>query len=268
MKIQPWLLTAFAGLAMAALSCPAGAVTILFNEAANSVNGQEVLPVITTTVTGLGTCASGTAPPCVLRVLNADESTAANTAVATLRVPTGTFKDPDATRPPGLPALMPEDQHVARAYLLESLGVFADISDVATLQFFPGGQLGTGTGVFDDVEVRFVSDSDSPGSNLGRIPAGFVFRTAEDGSAIGLNGSFFTGPVDNAAQQRAYCQSPPCGALPDLPTGYTVTARSDAPESMPEPATLFLLGAGFAGLGIARRVHIRGRRAQAVQSAD
>jgi hypothetical protein len=259
MRIRPWLLNAVAGLAIASLSSPArAAVTILFNEAENSINGQEVLPNITTTVTGLPTCGTGVPQPCLIRTLNADESTTANTAVATIRVPTGTFIDPNASRSPTLPPLGPADQHIARAYLLESAGAFGAISDITTLEFFPGGQLGTGTGVFDDVEFSFISDPDT-GSGLGNIPGGFVFRQVEDGTALSLNGLFFTGPADDALLQRAYCQSPPCGLFPGLPGGYTVMARSDAPE-VPEPSTLLLLGVGFAALGIVRWVHGRGRR--------
>ena len=51
--------------------------------------------------------------------------------MATLRVPSSTFLDPDATRPPGLPN--PGPPHTAMAFLLER-GVA--ISDVVALDFF------------------------------------------------------------------------------------------------------------------------------------
>jgi len=165
--------------------------------------------------------------------------------VATLRVPTRSFLDPDATRPAVLPN--PGPAHTATAYLLEGGDA---ISDVVSLEFFAGGQFGTGLGLFDDIELRFVSDSEA---SLGTIPFGFVFQTVETGSQQSLNGSFFTGPANDSTLQRGYCQSPPCGAKAGLPAGYSVLARSDAPEGVPEPSTLGLLGIGLLGLGIARR---------------
>ena len=179
MRIRSLLRGAVAGLTVVSLSVPAPATTILFSEAENSINGQEVLPSTTVTVTNevtgqpIGGCPGVIVPPftqpCVQRRLNRAES-----GVATLRVPSGTFLDPDATRPPGLPNAGPP--HTAMAFLLERGGA---ISDVVTLEFFAGGQFGTGLGLFDDVELRSVSDSEA---SLGTIPNGFVFPTVETGA--------------------------------------------------------------------------------------
>jgi hypothetical protein len=76
MRIRSLLRGAVAGLTVVSLSVPAPATTILFSEAENSINGQEVLPSTTVTVTNevtgqpIGGCPGVIVPPftqpCVL----------------------------------------------------------------------------------------------------------------------------------------------------------------------------------------------------------
>jgi hypothetical protein len=114
------------------------------------------------------------------------------------------------------------------------------------LKFISGG----GAPAPDQINLTFTSDL--PEDNLNFVDHTRVtfindFIAADTGGDVVLNTKFFTGPVTDLFLQRGYCQNPPCGPRANLPTGYTITARSDV-ETVPEPSTLALLAIGIIGL--------------------
>jgi len=218
----------------------ADAVVINFNEMTSSGGpaGQvrelstTVMPEVLTAAGGpnLPGCGGGAALPCVSAMPPGTETGAS----VQLQVPKGVFPPPAGG--------------VARAYLLDPDQ--KTISDIITLTVVQGPAAVN----FDTVTLRFTSDGDPSG--LGQVPAGFIasFTAIEDNKLDDLSSVFFTGPVDNAMQQRAYIESAPLPPPGRLPSGYTVQARSDVdePDVIPEPAGIMVLTLGVLGITFAR----------------
>ncbi len=195
------------------------AVTIEFFENQASLRGDERVGVTPSVSVDVPSCVQVgvLSLPCV-----ADKSAGAESGASVLL-----FVTPGIFTPPG---------GIARAWLLESSGVGALISDEVQLRVFPGP-------AEDRLLVSFRSAD--PEDSLGPRPDGFIYaRFVESGDPQDVSSVFFT--TDSQGNQVPY---PGPNLFSALPGNLKIMVKSDSPSDrgdiVPEPSSLFLLAFGL-----------------------